>query len=126
MPHAILKACLVTAAAAGFGGCSAVTTPPAPPASAYAVPPASAYESVPAGVTPSGFQLPSYPGCPGDIARFHAVVDNDLASGHTTDRVHSQIMGRLATLNTLCTQGKTAEVRAQLSATKRAFGYPDR
>src|SRR5690606_41533118 len=53
------------------------STPPAPPP-----------EQAAPGVTPSTFRMPSGASCSGEVERFQAVMDNDLATGHTTKGVH--------------------------------------
>src|SRR6218665_1581919 len=86
--------------------------PPAP--SDYAVP----------GVTPSTFHLPTGSGCNGEVARFQAVMDNDLASGHTTKAVHGRVSAEIANARSTCAAGNEAGAVGQIKATKAKFGYP--
>ena len=39
-------------------------------------------------VTPPSFQMPGGSGCAGEIARYRAVQDNDLAMGHVAKSVY--------------------------------------
>jgi len=91
---------------------AAPPTPPAP--SDYAVP----------GVTPSTFRLPSGSGCSGEVARFQAVMDNDLASGHTTNSVHGRVSAEIASARATCSAGNEGGAIGQIRATKAKFGYP--
>jgi hypothetical protein len=75
-------------------------------------------------VTPSGFRLPEGQGCAGDVARFRAVQDNDLATGHVNRRVYDQIKGEIDQAAALCAAGNDAGSRGALGATKRRYGYP--
>lgn len=102
---------LTLAACTSTGGGSAVA-PPAPPPS-----------SAPVGVTPSTFSLPSGTGCAGEVARFQAVMDNDLATGHTTKGVHERVSGEIAQARATCSAGNEGAAVAQVNATKAKFGY---
>lgn len=88
--------------------------PAPPPASDYAVP----------GVTPSTFRLPSGTGCNGEVERFQAVMDNDLASGHTTKGVHDRVSAEIARARSTCAAGNEGGAIGQIRATKARFGYP--
>jgi hypothetical protein len=92
---------------------------PAPSASAVPAPSAG-----PAGVTPAGFALPSGSGCAGEAARFQAVMDNDLSTGHTTKGVWDQVSAQIAQARATCAGGNEAGGLAQIRATKTRFGYP--
>ena len=82
------------------------------------------YQNLPAGVAPAGFALPTGSGCEGDIARFQAIIDNDLASGHTTQRVHDAVSGDLKKAQTACAAGRSGEASSMVTATRKRFGYP--
>lgn len=86
---------------------------------AVAPPPGSA----PTGVTPSTFSLPGGGGCAGEVARFQAIMDNDLATGHTTKSVHERVSGEIAQARATCSSGNEGGAVAQLNATKAKFGY---
>jgi hypothetical protein len=80
--------------------------------------------SGPAGVTPTGFSLPSGAGCSGEVARFQAVMDNDLSTGHTTKGVWDQVSAQIAAARSTCASGNDGAAIAQIRATKTRFGYP--
>lgn len=86
-------------------------------------PPAPDPSSAPVGVTPSTFSMPSGSGCAGEVARFQAVMDNDLATGHTTQGVHGRVSAEIATARATCGAGNEGGAIAQLNATKARFGY---
>jgi len=94
-------------AAALLAGCNASGPPPAPAA------PAST------SVTPSNFTMPTGSGCAGDIARYRAVVDNDLAMGHVAQSVYNQITKEIAGAQDACSAGKDAQARAMISASQQ-------
>ena len=98
------------------------TAPTQPAASGGAVS-SQDYASLPAGVTPKNFHLPSDKGCGGDIARFRAVIDNDLASGHTTDKVNQAIHGELNKIASTC-PAQDAGASQAVRALKSKYGYP--
>ena len=74
-------------------------------------------------VTPPGFQLPQGGGCAGDIARFRAIQDNDLAMGHVNAEVYKQIQGDVAEADHACAQGDNLRAEGLLRATKARHGY---
>jgi hypothetical protein len=107
-----LRALLTAALGLAIAGCTSSGPPPAPS-------PASA----PTGVTPNTFVLPAGGGCAGEVARFQAVMDNDLATGHTTQGVHGRVSAEIATARATCAGGNEAGAVAQLNGTKARFGY---
>jgi hypothetical protein len=84
------------------------TTPPAPGSS---------------GVTPSGFRMPEGSGCQGEVARFRAVMDNDLAMGHVNQSVHARVARELDRASAACAAGRDAEAQAMIRAAKSRYGY---
>ncbi len=110
----ILRAGLLVAVALGLAACQTGADRPAPVANSAAVP----------GVTPQGFRLPDGAGCSGDIARFQAIIDNDLQTGHTTQSVHAQMSADLSRASAACAAGRDGEARAAVRATRARFGYP--
>jgi hypothetical protein len=103
---------LLVLCAFGLAACQSAGTPPAPPPS-----------SAPPGVTPSTFRLPGGSGCSGEVERFQAVMDNDLATGHTTKGVHERVSAEIATARTACAGSNEAGAIGQINATKGKFGY---
>lgn len=84
----------------------------------------ASYQSLPAGVSPTNFRLPDQPGCQGDVARFQALIDNDLATGHTTQSVRDAVTADLSKAQAACTAGRGAEASAMVTSIRKKFGYP--
>ena len=95
---------LIAFAALCLAACN--SSAPAPQAAAPA--PAST------DVTPQNFQMPSGEGCAGDIARYRAIQDNDLAMGHVAQSVYNQIKKEIAVAETQCSEGHEAQARATI------------
>lgn len=95
-----------------LGACQSASAPPAPPP-ALAAP----------GVTPSTFRMPEGGGCAGEVARYRAVMDNDLAAGHTTPAVHGRVVAEIDSASAACAAGRDAEAVRMIAATKSRFGY---
>ena len=104
---------IAAASLLALAGCNASTTAVAPQPG-----------SAPSGVTPSTFSLPSGGGCAGETTRFQAIMDNDLATGHTTKSVHDRVSAEIAQARASCAAGNEAGGLRQLAATKSKFGYP--
>ncbi len=102
-------------AAALLSACQTPTavTPSAPPP-----------EQAAPGVTPSTFRMPTGTGCSGEVERFQAVIDNDVATGHTTRSVHDRVSAEIASARSACSAGNEAGALGQLRATRAKFGYP--
>lgn len=113
---------LAIAVALALAGCNTTqpraVAPPAEPA------PASAYRDAPAGVTPSGFTLPAGGGCEGDIARWAAIQENDLKTGHVAKSVYDRIQGEIAEARAACAAGQGARASALVRASRARHGYP--
>ena len=90
--------------------------------SAAPAPEAAAPASIDA--TPSNFQMPGGEGCVGDIARYRAIQDNDLAMGHVAQSVYNQIKKEIAVAETQCSDGHEAQARATIVASRKRHGYP--
>ena len=114
--------CMVMALGVMLSACQS-SSPTAPATSGSAAVSAQDYASLPAGVTPKNFHLPTAKGCAGDIARFGAVIDNDLASGHTTDKVNQAIHAELNKIAATCPAQDAAASQA-VRALKSKYGYP--
>jgi hypothetical protein len=101
-------------------GCllAACQTPPG------GTPPAPSPEQAATGVTPNTFRMPTGSGCSGEVERFQAVIDNDLATGHTTKGVHTRVSSEISTARASCTAGNDGGAIGQIRATKARFGYP--
>ena len=110
MPHR-LRAALATAALVAAAACTQTAAPPPAPAA-----PVSA-------VTPSSFALPAGSGCAGEVSRYRAVMDNDLATGHVAKAVHARITAEIDQAASACGAGRDAESVRMIAATKARFGY---
>jgi hypothetical protein len=105
---------LLAACGLALAACQSAVAPVPPAPSDYTVP----------GVTPSTFRLPSGSGCSGEVERFQAVMDNDLASGHTTKGVHGRVSAEIDGARKACAAGNDGGAIGQIRATKAKFGYP--
>jgi hypothetical protein len=108
-----MPVCAIVILVTGFAAAlvAACTPTAAPPAAAAA------------GVTPTEFRLPSGAGCAGEIARYRAVMDNDLATGHVNRGVYERVSTEIARAAETCGAGRDAEAVRMISATKARFGY---
>jgi hypothetical protein len=75
-------------------------------------------------VAPSNFQMPAGSGCGGDIARYRAVQDDDLAMGQIAQGVYNQIHAEIAQAAQACSAGRDAEARGMILASRKRHGYP--
>jgi hypothetical protein len=75
-------------------------------------------------VTPPSFAMPGGSGCAGDIARYRAVQDNDLAMGHVAKSVYAQIKREIAAAEQACSAGQEAKATAMIRASQARHGYP--
>jgi len=75
-------------------------------------------------VTPPGFAMPGGSGCSGEIARYRAVQDNDLAMGHVAKSVYAQIKREIAAAEQACSAGQEAKATAMIHASQAKHGYP--
>lgn len=75
-------------------------------------------------VTRSDFRLPEGQGCSGELARFRAVMDNDLATGHVNRDVHGRVMADLRGPEAACAANRSGEAMAGLRSVKSRYGYP--
>lgn len=104
------------AAAMALAGCN--QSAGGPQASAPVV------SNAPAGVTPPSFRLPEGSGCAGDISRWKAIQDNDLATGHVAKAVYDRIQGDINQASAACQAGRDAEASAMVRASRVRNGYP--
>ena len=112
-----MKPLLLTALAAlSLAACDA--SAPAPQAAAPAPAPATT------DVTPDNFKMPTGEGCAGDVARYRAIMDNDLSMGHVAKSVYNQIEKDIAEADGQCAAGHEAQARATIVASRKRHGYP--
>ncbi|HEX8665968.1 MAG TPA: hypothetical protein VF744_18285 [Beijerinckiaceae bacterium] len=106
-----LRAALAAATLSILAACTQTAAPPPAPAASVS------------GVTPSTFALPSGNGCAGEIQRYRAVMDNDLATGHVGKSVHAKVLSEVDEAATACAAGRDAEAVRMIAATKARHGY---
>lgn len=87
-------------------------------------PPAPKQEPRGVSITPSNFKLPEGTGCSGDVARFRAIMANDLETGHTTKKVYDEIETEMKRAESLCASGNSGGASAHVRSTKSRYGYP--
>ncbi|CAN1544621.1 hypothetical protein MCEMSEM23_01909 [Rhabdaerophilaceae bacterium] len=75
-------------------------------------------------ITPPGFRLPTGAGCSADIARFRAIMKNDIETGHTTKRVYDEIEAEMQKADSFCSTGNSAAASGHVRATRARYGYP--
>ena len=75
-------------------------------------------------VAPSNFQMPQGSGCAGEIARYKAVQDDDLAMGQIAQSVYDQIHSEIAAAAQACSAGRDEEARLLVLASRKRHGYP--
>jgi hypothetical protein len=75
------------------------------------------------GVTPSTFAMPNGAGCSGEIARFQAVLKNDVDTGNVNQSVYNRAEPELNRASAACAAGHDGEARSILAGTKSRFGY---
>jgi hypothetical protein len=107
---------LALAGALALAACQSTAEAPAPQPALQG--------AAPQYVTRPDFRLPEGAGCSGEIARFRAVMDNDLATGHVNRDVHGRVMADLRGPEAACAAGRSGEASASLTAVKRRYGYP--
>ena len=62
-------------------------------------------------------------GCSGEIARYRAVMSNDLTTGHVNQSVYNRVDRDIAQAETACAAGRDAEAVRMVNATKARHGY---
>lgn len=115
MRHAT-RPLVLLAALLALGACNA--SPQQPVASAPAA------TSAASGVTPSSFSMPQGAGCSGDVARWRAIQDNDLQTGHVSKSVYDRIRGEIDAAAAACAAGRDAEASGLVRASRARHGYP--
>lgn len=93
-------------------------------AAPQAAAPAPSYANVAPGVTPAGFRLPEGGGCQGDVARWAAIQDNDLKTGHVSKSVYDNIQKEIAAARQACAAGNSAQASSMVRASRARHGYP--
>jgi hypothetical protein len=73
--------------------------------------------------TPAATVLSGGSGCAAEVARYRAVMANDLEMGHVARRVHDRVAREIDISAATCASGREAEALSQLAATKARSGY---
>ncbi len=68
--------------------------------------------------------LPEGGGCGAAIARYSAVMENDLKMGHVNQSVYSQVQGEIGEASKACAAGEDGRAVALIRASKARHGYP--
>lgn len=77
-----------------------------------------------AGLTvPGASGMPGGTGCSGEIARFKAVLKNDVDTGNVGQSVYSRATSDLARGDAACAAGRQGEALSVLASTKSRYGY---
>jgi hypothetical protein len=77
--------------------------------------------SAPAGISVAAGS--SATGCNGEIARYRAVMSNDLATGHVNQSVYNRVDREVSQAEAACAAGRDAEAVRMVNATKARHGY---
>lgn len=110
MKNTIRGLCLTGLVALPLAACNQTASSPAPTPATTSV-------------TPSSFRMPEGSGCLGEIARYRAVMNNDLAMGHVNQSVYNQVEREIGQAEATCTSGRDAEAMRMIRATKARHGY---
>lgn len=62
-------------------------------------------------------------GCQGEVARYCAVMSNDLAMGHVNQSVSNRVEKEIEQAENACSTGHDAEAQRMIHATKARHGY---
>lgn len=89
-----------------------------------AAPPPVSVATLPPPPDRSVVRLPEGSACAGAVARYRAVIDNDLAMGHVNRSVYDQMQGEIASAATACEQGQDVRSMGMIRASKSRHGYP--
>ena len=68
-------------------------------------------------------RLPEGAGCSGEAARYRAVMDNDLATGHVSKGVYQQVTREIDQAGAACAAGREVEAVRMVQASKARHGY---
>lgn len=67
---------------------------------------------------------PAGSGCGAALARYRAVIENDLKMGHVNQSVYGQIQGEIGEAETACAAGQDSRAVSLVRASKSRHGYP--
>lgn len=112
MTHPGTSVLLACASGGLLLGCNQTASRPPAPATSVA------------GGASSTFNLPEGSGCSGEVGRYRAVMENDLATGHVGRSVYERVSAEIGQAASACWAGRDGEAVRMLRATKAKFGYP--
>jgi hypothetical protein len=70
--------------------------------------------------------LPEGTGCQGELARYRAIMANDLAMGHVNQSVYGRVEKEIDRAQSTCAAGRDAEAVRMIEATKGVTAIVDR
>ena len=76
-----------------------------------------------ANVASAGFRMPDGGGCGGEVDRYRAVMNNDLAMGHVNKSVYDRVAREIEQAAAACSAGRERDAERMLQATKSRHGY---
>ncbi len=74
--------------------------------------------------TPHGYALPHGKGCNVRVARYRAVIDNDVHIGQVNAQVSKTIYHEIDKAARVCAAGHDAKAQAMIRASEIKYGYP--
>ncbi len=74
--------------------------------------------------TPHGYSLPHGKGCNVRVARYRAVIDNDVHIGQVNKQVSKTIYREIDRAAAVCARGNDAKSQAMIRASEIKYGYP--
>ena len=74
--------------------------------------------------TPHGYALPHGKGCNVRVARYRAVIDNDVHIGQVNKQVSKTIYHEIDNAARVCASGNDAKAQAMIRASEVKYGYP--
>jgi hypothetical protein len=75
-------------------------------------------------VTAGAVAAPGGGGCSAEIARFRAVLKNDVDTGNVGQSVYTRATADLGRAESACAAGQDAQARSMLASTRSRYGYP--
>ena len=96
----------------------------APLAACNAPSPGAVVPGAPPAPPPSASVAPTGSGCAAIVAKYRAVVENDIAMGNVNPKVYDQIRGEINEADTVCASGQDAQAVNLVRASKTKHGYP--
>jgi hypothetical protein len=67
--------------------------------------------------------MPEGTGCEGEVARYRAIMANDLSMGHVNQSVYVRVEKEIDRAQATCAAGRDAEAVRMIDTTKGRYGY---